>query len=505
MPRKSYSLICLVLALSLLLGACQPAAPQAEAVKPAVEQLPPVTLTWFLDGPAPADEVEIENALNNLPQMQGLNAKLDLVFYDWGAFDQKMSLMFSGGEECDLVFTASWANNYINNALNGNLIELDAMLPELAPKVWEGVSDTAWNMSRVHGKIYAIPNQQLWYQAWGVVIEKSIADKYNIDLSKVNRVEDLNPYMAQVFEGEPQLNRKVVGTNGTMVQSLYWGYDPVASVGVIKLGDSSRKIINYIETPEYRQFTELMRDWHVKGYTPNEPTDMGNHDNARKQKVYPFKFHVAKPGVNAEEKAMTGHDQIYKSLQPPVLSYVTPTMTGICATSKNPERALKVFELFYTDEVVYNTLAKGIEGKHWVWVDKAKKVIGMPEGVDVDNNTWNLNRDWMFGNNFLAYYVNPDQVGAWEETQLMNQKAIMPMPGPFVFDPSEVTAEITAVEAVGAEFFDVLAWGLIDPDDPNKGVTAYIAALQKAGVNKVIDEMQRQLDAFVQDNPEIFK
>jgi putative aldouronate transport system substrate-binding protein len=118
-----------------------------------------------------------------------------------------------------------------------------------------------------------------------------------------------------------------------------------------------------------------------------------------------------------------------------VLSYVTPTMTGVCSTSKNPERALEVFELFYTDEVVYNTLAKGIEGKHWVWVDKERKVIGFPEGVTADNSGWNLNRDWMIGNQFIAYYVNPDQVGAWEETERIINASGLPMAGPFVFDP----------------------------------------------------------------------
>jgi putative aldouronate transport system substrate-binding protein len=51
----------------------------------------------------------------------------------------------------------------------------------------------------------------------------------------------------------------------------------------------------------------------------------------------------------------------------------------------------------------------------------------------------------------------------------------------------------------------VLAWGLVDPNDPQKGVDAYIAAQKKAGVDKIMAEIQTQLDTFIQANSEIFK
>jgi putative aldouronate transport system substrate-binding protein len=211
--------------------------------------LPPVTLTWHLDGDAPVDEVVVEAALNNLPQMKALNTKVDLLFYDWGAFDQKMQLMFSGGEECDLVFTASWANNYINNAVNGTLIPLDELLPKYAPKIWSMVSKNAWEMSRVDGKIYAIPNQQLWYEAWGIILEKEIADKYNIDLSKIEPPGRPQPLPGSCVSGEPQLAKKLIGEVGTVGNPLYWGYDPVARRRRDQTRRPPRKVFNWMRPP----------------------------------------------------------------------------------------------------------------------------------------------------------------------------------------------------------------------------------------------------------------
>jgi putative aldouronate transport system substrate-binding protein len=111
----------------------------------------------------------------------------------------------------------------------------------------------------------------------------------------------------------------------------------------------------------------------------------------------------------------------------------------------------------------------------------------------------------MVGNQFIAYYVNPDQVGAWEETEKVNSEASLPMDGPFVFDPTPVQAEMTAIDSIVAQFNEVLMWGLVNPDDPQKGIDAFNAALKSAGLEKVLAEMQKQLNEFVEANPKIFK
>ena len=38
--------------------------------------------------------------------------------------------------------------------------------------------------------------------------------------------------------------------------------------------------------------------------------------------------------------------------------------------------------------------------------------------------------------------------------------------------------------------------GQVDPDDPSKGIAAANAALEEAGIGKIIEEVQNQYDAW---------
>lgn len=513
MTRKmTWTVLCCLLVAAMLLSACAPAAPQAPAAQPTnppaptQEELKPVELTWVLDGSGePRDAAEVVRALNALPQLQAINTKINIIWYDWGSFDQKTQLMFTSGEPCDLVFTSNWANNYVNGAINGNYVALDDLLPKYAPKTWEEVSDVAWTMSKVNGKIYAIPNQQLWYGAWGWQMRKDIADEIGVTLDDVDRYEDLTPVMAKILAAHPEWKYQIVQGGGPFVNGTM-GYDAISGgYGWVKQGDTIRTVVNPAELPIMRERIELWREWVKAGYAPQEVVDYATADAARKNGFFPIKLHVSKPGVEGEDKMIYGYDWIAEPFEKPVLSYILPTMTGVCATSKNPERALMFFDLMYSDPEVYNLVANGIEGKHWVWVDKDKKVIGFPEGVDPQNSGYNINVDWMIGNVFISYYKNASQVGAWELTRKINSEAVLPMPGPFIFDPTPVQAEMAALATVDKQFGEPLQAGLIDPDDPTRGINAWVEAQKKAGLEKVLVEVQNQLNDFIGKNPDIFK
>jgi putative aldouronate transport system substrate-binding protein len=79
------------------------------------------------------------------------------------------------------------------------------------------------------------------------------------------------------------------------------------------------------------------------------------------------------------------------------------------------------------------------------------------------------------------------------------------MAGPFVFDPTPVSAELTALSTVDTQFGQPLELGLVDIDDPDAGLNAWMQAQKDAGLDKVMAELQKQLDAFVAANPGIFK
>ncbi|HEY3341228.1 MAG TPA: DUF3502 domain-containing protein, partial [Anaerolineae bacterium] len=156
------------------------------------------------------------------------------------------------------------------------------------------------------------------------------------------------------------------------------------------------------------------------------------------------------------------------------------------------DACIKYLELVNTDKAFYNLLCYGIEGKHWVWKDKANGVTGLPDGVTADNSGYNPNADWEYGNQFNAYYSDASKVGAWEATAKLNNDATpSPILG-FSFDQEPVKTEMAQITAIGKEY-TLMDIGFIDY--AAKG-PEYQKRTMDAGGAKVLAEMNKQLDAW---------
>ena len=164
-------------------------------------------------------------------------------------------------------------------------------------------------------------------------------------------------------------------------------------------------------------------------------------------------------------------------------------MNAVCQTSVSPEKALAFLSLLNTDPAFYNTLAKGVEGKHWVWVDEAAKIIG--DGPEKE--AYNPGSDWMFGNTFNAYYTDANSATYQAETAAINAAAVPSVAQGFTFNPEPVKSELALVTAVVAEKGSPIFNGYVDPAT---ALPEFTQALKDAGIDKIIAEVQSQLNAF---------
>lgn len=74
----------------------------------------------------------------------------------------------------------------------------------------------------------------------------------------------------------------------------------------------------------------------------------------------------------------------------------------IANNSKNPEKAMQMLNLMYTNPEVSNLLVNGIEGDNWVFADESKGVITYPEGVDSSNTSYS-SVGWAWPNEQITY------------------------------------------------------------------------------------------------------
>ena len=510
MKRMFPWLLSLVLMASALLLAACPAPPPdtgmvegtgADAASPDMD-LVPITYTYGSRG-VPADLQKVNDAMNEI-----LNAKigvqLTLEPIDFGAYNEKMQLRLAAGEECDIIFTAPWINSYSNNIANGVLHPLDDLLLEHAPGLWASMPPTTWEAARVKGHIYGVINQQIFPKPWGVHPRKDLMEKYGFSLDSVETFEDMEPWLAAVRDGEGITPVFASDQSGTSLwRSQYWGYDPIDDgirVIAVRADDDSMTVVNSFGTTEFQAASDLARRWIAEGFFPEEPAPLSDARAAFRAGLFAMGYHVEKPGNDVEAQVAYGYEFLSKNLTNPLIldtAGATATLNAICATSQNPAKAVQVLEEFNTNVELYNLFARGIEGEHWVWADEANQVITYPEGTTAETSSYNPNTDWMFGNQFNAYYRDHKQVGAWEATKIMNDTAMPSVALGFVVDREPITTEIAQVVAVWEEHVEPVEWGW---DAYAEKAPDILEMLNEAGAQVIIDEVQRQLNEWALEN-----
>ena len=160
-------------------------------------------------------------------------------------------------------------------------------------------------------------------------------------------------------------------------------------------------------------------------------------------------------------------------------------MNAVSANSNYKAEALKVLQLMNTDAKFRNMCAFGTEGNFMQYEE--------------DGTVTKLRDDWVWP--YLYNRVpssswlhsldgDPD---AWKQVKEQNEAATSSTCLGFVFDPEPVQNEIANVNTAWEKYNNDLLTGAIDPETT---VPTIIDELNAAGLQTVIDEAQKQLDAF---------
>ncbi len=155
----------------------------------------------------------------------------------------------------------------------------------------------------------------------------------------------------------------------------------------------------------------------------------------------PFAMHTmldCKPGITTIAKRNTGYDIVNKQFVDyfATSSQVNVICRAIAQNSKNPEAAMKLLNLMYSDKDVVTTLSWGIEGTHYVYMDDG--FVTYPEGVDDKTSGWTLNTSWMMSNQFLTPLWEGEDAELWNKQKAANDSAKKSQALGYTFDGSNV-------------------------------------------------------------------
>jgi putative aldouronate transport system substrate-binding protein len=159
-------------------------------------------------------------------------------------------------------------------------------------------------------------------------------------------------------------------------------------------------------------------------------------------------------------------------------------MNAISSNSRYKAEALRLIELVNTDHKLRDMLAFGIEGVNFSYV--APTVVRL-----LTADQWNLAR-YQQGT-FFTMSDTEGSEGQWDEVRRQNEQAESSILNGFSFDNRAVINEVANCKAVFDRYKNELLTGASNPD---VAVPAMMRDLNAAGFQKIMDEAQRQVNAF---------
>ncbi|WP_332258049.1 ABC transporter substrate-binding protein [Paenibacillus sp. HW567] len=477
------------------------AATQAAGDSGTVDTSKPVALKMIMVGPKPVDYDTVFGEINKKLK-EKINATVEAEFLDWSDWAQKYPLKFAANEDFDLIYAANWAG-YNDQAIKGGFLELtDDMLQKYAPMTWKAMPEVSWGQAKVNGKLYMVPQNRGETVEKLILYREDLRKKYN--LPEINSPEAYATYLKTIAEKEKGVTPFTSETGDWKFHNLdrvllkqqnEWNmFDLDMPIG-FKLDDPAGKVFNVYETPEFKKLVYYYKDLSDHNVWSKSALNskLDHQQEFREGKTASITHNIGTLGslmTDMREKKKP-YELALADVTPDKKKSVAISMQNgmsVHATSKNPERALMMIDLLQNDKELHDLIMYGISGEHYNPVGDDKYTNAAKNANYTGFSNWGFNSP-----------LNRDNASFPEEANALTDKwegEVYHYPlETFVFDNTKVKTEVANVGNVMLQYGIPLEYGMID--DVDKGLDKLQKQVKAAGIDKIIAEVQRQIDEFL--------
>lgn len=476
-----------------------------------------VVVKFVLLGNKPTNgQLETVMAQVNAKLTEKVNAELELYWVEWADWQTQYNLLLASGDpSIDLIGTATdWLDAWPNSKKGAFLELTPEMLQTYAPKTYASVSEDHWNMCKLDGKIYLMPEDN--YAQWtnhGMMYRGDWAKEAGL-ANGVKSWDDLGKYFAYVKANKADVIPWDAAASGQAFGTqLTGGYFQSKTPTIfidgldvpIFFGASKDDIFTlaspYMEGDEYVAFAKQMKEWGDAGYWRE---DVLNYTGDTREEFYAGQtgadqhhtqtwYTGVRPTMDTRqpgsEVGFFSWSDESKNLSKLVITH------GACAVGANsthPERALMVYDLLRNDEEIYRLFNYGIEGTNYIINDQGQ--LDRPAGYDKDTMEFASNF-WYGRNDSLelpnATWYNEGRAARFEDYA---SYAIDYPYSQLVFNTDSIQAQLANLSNVYTSYVTAIAFG--KAGDPEKAVNDFRQAMLDAGYEDVKAALQEQLTAY---------
>ena len=483
----------------------------------ALAQDAPVEITMLTLGNKPTNgrlEAMLEKFNEKL--VEKANAKLDLFYIEWADWQTQYNVqLLSGDDNVDLIATATdWLFGW-ENAQKGAFLPLsEEMLKAHAPKTWAQVeADGHWDLTKLDdGNIYFLPEDNYTqYTNHGFFYRGDWAREAGIENGEITKFEDFSKYFEWIKANKPDIYPwDVPGTNEAALTGYIQGHTDFQTLQQVTAGNffpfHTTAAAPYTVTSWYMdgdaliEAANLAKQWNDLGVWRE---DVLNFDGDSREALY-----AGLTGTD-QHHTQTYLTQIVSNMnakQPgsdPKFFYwgkengnffkdiYTHGAMAVSANSRNPEKALEVYDLIRNDKEMYMLFVYGIEGEDYIIREDG--VLDRPEGWDMSTMDLATNYWWGRTDEFEPVRTTDAPNKAEVIAELDAVAKDYPYSTLLINKPN-IDSTTAAMAAVLAEYIPQLQYGKFD--DPAAAVAEMRQKLKDVGYEEARALIQADLDAW---------
>lgn len=472
----------------------------------------PVTITYLTIGDKPTNGMteEVVKKLNKI-LLKKVNAKLDIFYVGWNDYlDTYNRVIDSEDLDIDLIATsADWLDAW-PNVIEGNFLPMtQEMLATFCPMTYANVKESQWKQCSYEGQIYFIPENE--YSQWtnhGFVYRGDIANEAGV--TDIKNWEDVTRYLEYVVDNKPDMipwdadgTTNILGLGYLMSTSKYNPIYEISTYGIWgAYSDKPGVVISpYYEGQELIEFAKTMKHWNNIGVWREDLSDAGDNSDefidgttSLDQQHTQMYFTDVRPQMEINQPISdTRFYWFGKESGNLMKDSILHGAMAISSRSKNPEKALMVYDLLRNNEECYRLIRYGIEGRQYVLTEGDK--IEKPSGYNDQRDAFLTNFWWGRRDEFEKI----DSSYAWDKYyELLEQYDYVAIDYPWDgYNFSSVLSDkrTKAVIEVFNKYIPELSYGQYDVT-PEEEVALFREELKSAGFEEVTENIQRTIDEY---------
>ncbi len=479
-----------------------------------------VALTYLMVGTKQPDHDLVWSMISDYIKTK-INATITCTVIDLADHDTKYSLMLASGEPYDLVVTAQGWLHYDTEAPAGAYQEITLdMIHQYMPLTTQYQTDIERNLDQnrlADGKVYMVPASfiNLTGNTFAVSIREDIREANGVP--EVTDVASLEAYYDSVKANNPEMYPYAASVNNNELKGLLYrtANDKIQLTGTVledfftfeytpgMTAEEAAAALTFAgDDPLYADYAKLMKTWADKGYWSRSAIADTTlvRDAYENGQSASFVQNTGTMGVANNTLRSKGFTPLMIDLFPTAIRYKGATTSGVAIphSSQNVERALMFLDLLKYDETVYELYRWGIEGKHWEWVDEANRVWKYGPEQDqyvFGQGSWGFSSPEFEPRNMEG--SDPEAMAMFNSWWADGIQVTNPLAG-LNIDQSTIQNEIAALTNVRAEYLYLLDLGLVD--DVDATIAAMNEAAKTAGLDKIMEEIQRQISVWIAKN-----